>query len=188
MTKTVLSTIEKLDGQHPGLAFNTKNQFDRGVPVKDVTTFINNQYPVTVSEDVVGRYRTKVWAPDREKIHETSLLIRMIVKDFGGDSGIDALASAQIFEILMAEKDWTKLTGIRALLCKTRAQTLKEQEFLFKSGQLEMSGDSRGESEEPETETMSAVDRIKAIFGISPDAPPNPPSPVVPPAVVKESS
>jgi hypothetical protein len=118
-------------------------------------------------------------------MHECGLIVIAAVEAFGGDQGIDALASARIFEILMTTGDWNKLTKVRELLCKTRSQTLKEQEFLAKTGQLNPPGGQDGgdgEDAESDAEAISVVDSIKRIFGISPDPKPEPPSPEVPAA------
>jgi hypothetical protein len=169
--RKVLNTIEKLDATHSGLATVVRSQLDHGVSTQKVSELINKKYPVSVSQSSVGRYRTKVWVPDREKMREIGLTMQVIVKEFGGDAGIDALASARIFEILTTTEDWRKLTEVRELVAKTRAQTLKEQEFMFKTGQLKPGEGADAAAEDPaaeEAKTKRVMNKIRGIFGLDP--------------------
>ena len=57
------------------------------------------------------------------------------VEAFGGDSGFDTLLLAKLWE-LMDKMTIPQLLAARSLFVKIKAQNLKEQEFLFKTGQL----------------------------------------------------
>ena len=166
-----LTDVEKLDGQFPGLAYEVKSGFDQGLTAAKVAECISKRFPVQVTKRKIQSYRSKRWVPDKKKLEEAALAAQAAVGAFGGDKGLDNVLSARLFEVIQEVRDWKQLSQVRAVLCKTRAQSLKEQEFLFKTGQLKQ-GKASGEGEEDaaanEAKTKRVMNKIRAIFGLEP--------------------
>jgi hypothetical protein len=62
-----------------------------------------------------------------------------------------------------------QLISARSLFVKIRAQNLKEQEFLYKTGQLKPGG---GQELDRETQQRNVLRRVKEIFGLADDEEP----------------
>ena len=106
---------------------------------------------------------------------------------FGGNEGLDNLASAKIHELMSDGKlSASQLLSAKSLLGRFLAQNLKEQEFLLKTGQIEIGEEVEETPEEHEAKRKAAslrvVAQIKEIFGISPDPEPEAimPAPILP--------
>jgi hypothetical protein len=173
--RTVLSELEKLDGKFPGLLVKVRTWFGQGVIAADIPKLLQNQFGASVNEGVVDYYRAHRWAPEREKHQLKMETARIAVEAIGGDAGFDTLLLAKLWE-LMDKMTVPQLLAARSLFLKIKVQNLKEQEFLFKSGQLK-SGKSEEELEaERAAQSKNALRRIKEIFGLAGDTPPKPPA------------
>ena len=132
--RVVLSELEKLEGKFPGLLVKVRTWFQQGTKSADIPQLLQTEYGVTVSVCVVDYYRSHRWAPGREK-HALKLdTARVAIEAIGGEAGFDTLLSAKLWE-LMDKMTIPQLLTARALFIKMRAQNLKEQEFLYKTGQ-----------------------------------------------------
>src|SRR5271157_327919 len=131
----VLTEIEKLDGSYPGLGTKVRICLDRGVPVRKLQKMINQEYGVSVTKDMLAYYRTNRWGPLKDRVQSEVVAVKTIMEIVGGDAGIDEFLSARLLEDLH-KLTHDKLIDAKELIVKVRAQNLKEQEFLFQSGQL----------------------------------------------------
>jgi hypothetical protein len=188
----ILTQIEKLDGRYPGLAFKVKHWFDQGRTSAEVRQLLQDQLGVSVTKNMVEGFRRKRWTREKNSVALKAETIKAAVEAFGGDAGLDALASAKIWE-LMDKMTLPQLFAAKQLFVKIRAQDLKEQEFLFKTGQLPAARRSdgqegaEGQEAAADAETARVVQRIKEIFGIGSGAEQQPASPDVPATASKES-
>ena len=76
-----------------------------------------------------------------------------------------------------------QLLTARSHFVKSKAQNLKEQEFLFKTGQLKPAQTAEAQEAERNAQSRNALRRIKEIFGLAGDEPPKPPVQQLPAAV-----
>ncbi len=180
-----LTEVEKLAGRFPDAGTTARGMFDVGASSAEVTVALNKQFNATLTETQMRRFRKKCWVDEGERVREIALTKKAMVKAFGGDKGLDNVASSQIFEILTTSKDLPKMTKVREMVAKNRAQTLKEKEFRFKTGQLKSP-----KTQEPDAQEQSrnALQRIKEIFGLAGDEPPKPPVRQLPAAVGSENA
>ena len=181
----ILTEIEKLNGRHEGYAATTRQCFQRGdsaARTRRVLLLIFPEVPVTL--DMVQSFRTKRWVPEKELLKLQNEATAALVNAFGGNEGLDNLASAKIHELLTAGKlSASQLLSAKSLLGRFLAQNLKEQEFLHKTGQLETGEEVEETPEEHEAKrkatSLRVVAQIKEIFGISTDPEPEPVMPAV---------
>jgi len=165
----VLTKIEKLDGSHPGLGTKVRVCLDQGVTVRELPKMIKKEFSVSVSRDMVQYYRKNRWAPLRDRIEDEAVAVKAIIAAVGGDAGVDEFMSARLVEDVRVMKH-DELIEVKDLFVKIRAQNLKEQEFLFKSGQLKLKPDDDGEGD-PAAEaakTKRVMNKIRGIFGLDP--------------------
>jgi hypothetical protein len=167
----VLTDIEKLDGTHPNLAAYVRGWFDAGKTNEAIPAMIMDMFGVSVTASMVGRFRCQRWAPDKELVLLKKLTTQAAVEAFGGDAGFDSLLLAKLWE-LMDKMTIPQLLTARALFVKIKAQNLKEQEFLFKTGQLKPKMSPEEEEAERNAQSRNALRRIKEIFGLAGDEPP----------------
>ncbi len=159
----VLTQIEKLDGHHPGLALKVKTWFEKGIECAAIPELLLETYGVTVTAREVETFRTRRWVPEKMAIQEKREALKAAIETFGGDAGLDAAALAKLWE-LMDRMSIPQLISARALFIKIRAQNLKEQEFLYKTGQLKP-----GQELDRETQQKNVLRRVKEIFGLADD-------------------
>jgi hypothetical protein len=191
--RKVLTQIEKLDGRFPGLAFKVKNWLDQGHTAAQIPQLLHDHFGVSVTKTMVEKFRSKRWAPEKDAVALKMETIKAAVQAFGGDAGLDAMASAKLWE-LMDKMTLPQLLAAKQLFVRIRAQNLKEKEFLFKTGQLPATrpsdGQQGGEGQEAalNAESMNVVQKIKEIFGIASGLEQEQPSPDVPAAAGKENA
>lgn len=167
----VLTKIECLDGSHRGLAVDAKMMFDNGIPARCVGDALSRKYQVRVSKSAAERFRTKRWVPEREGTQKRLEASKAIWDLLGGNRGMDLLLFAQLFELLNTLKDVKQVVAVRDHVLKCRAHELKEDEFMFKTGQLkpgEASEDGEEDAAAEEAKTKRVMNKIRAIFGLSP--------------------
>ncbi len=161
----VLCEIEKLDARHPKLVFSVKAWLDLGRTTEEIRELIRQQFQVPVTSKMVETFRARRWVPEKERVKLKLATTKAAIEAFGGDAGFDAVLLAKLWE-LMDEMTIPQLLSARTLFLKVRAQNLKEQEFLFKTGQL------RSEQEvDPQQQQRNVLRRIKEIFGLAGDEP-----------------
>lgn len=166
----VLTEIEKLDGRYPGVLFQTKAYLDRGESPQAIADHINAAFGISICGSTVSNFRAKRWTPERELKTLKAVTIKAAIETFGGDAGMDAAVLAKLWE-LMDRMTIPQLLAARTLFVKVRAQNLKEQEFLYKTGQLKPGGaPGSGEQEagDSETKRKRVMNRIRAIFALPP--------------------
>jgi hypothetical protein len=95
------------------------------------------------------------------------VVAKVAIEAFGGDAGLDAVILSKLWE-MMDKMTIPQLIAARTLFVKVRAQSLKEQEFLYKSGQLRL-GPGGAEVPDAHTQQKNVLRRIKEIFGITTD-------------------
>jgi hypothetical protein len=166
----VLTEIEKLDGSYPGLGTKVRICLDQGIPVRQLQKMINKEYGVSVTKDMVAYFRTNRWGPLKDRIETEAVTVKAIIEAVGGDAGVDEFMSARLLEDVRAlEHD--ELIDVKELFVKIRAQNLKEQEFLFNSGQLKLNKPADGTEEDAaaeEAKTKRVMNKIRGIFGLEP--------------------
>ncbi len=161
----VLCEIEKLDARHPKLVFSVKAWLDLGRTTEEIRELIRQQFQVPVTSKMVETFRARRWVPEKELVKLKLATTKAAIEAFGGDAGFDAVLLAKLWE-LMDEMTIPQLLSARTLFLKVRAQNLKEQEFLYKTGQL------RPEQEvDPQQQQRNVLRRIKEIFGLAGDEP-----------------
>jgi len=185
--RKVLTEIEKLDGRIPGLLINVKAWFDQGRPAGEIPKLLHHMYGVSVTETMAENYRCKRWGPEKESRALRMETTKAAIEAFGGDTGFDSFLLAKLWE-LMDKMTIPQLFAARSLFLKIRAQNLKEQEFLFKSGQLRPGQTSGGQEDDPHAQSRNALRRIKEIFGLASDTEPDLPPPHIPAAAGKGNS
>ncbi len=185
--RKVLTDIEKLDGHFPGLSYRVKKWLDRGTRAADIPQLLHDQYGVAVTETAVENFRAHRWAPEKERTALKKETTQAAVDAFGGDSGFDMFLLAKLWE-LMDKMTIPQLLSARSLFVRIKAQNLKEQEFLFKTGQLKPGQASGGQEVDREAQSRNALRRIKEIFGLAGDVPPAPPVRQIPAAIGQESA
>ena len=163
----VLTKIEKLNVDSPGLMTAVKRWFDAGVSSREVPALVKEQFGVSITEGMAEVYRCRRWAPEKQRMNEKKETRNSVVETIGGDAGFDAFALAKLWE-LMDDMSVPQLMSTRQLFVKVRAQNLKEQEFLYKSGQM-TPGQAGAEAPDAQTQQRNVLRRIKEIFGITPD-------------------
>ncbi len=163
-----LTEIEKLDGRYPGVAFHVKGWLDQGIPSAEIVGLIHGTFHLPVTEAMVENYRYKRWVPEKELVAIKIAVTKAAIEAFGGDAGLDAAILAKLWE-LMDKMSIPQLISARTLFIKVRAQNLKEQEFLYKTGQLKP---GNGEEIDRETQQRNVLRRVKEIFGLADDDPP----------------
>jgi hypothetical protein len=172
--RLVLTDLEKLDGQCPGIAGNVRNLFRQGMSAEKVAQFIQTKFGFAVNTSVIEGFRRKRWVPEQDLAAEKRATTEAILATFGGDSGFDCTALAKLWE-MMDKMTIAQLIAVRTLFVKIKAQNLKEQEFLFKTGQLKPPKPEDEEDADPHAQSRKALQRIKEIFGLAGDEPPKPP-------------
>jgi hypothetical protein len=170
----VLTKLEKLEGQFPGLATEARQLLDKGVPASKAAQILSAHFPVTLTESIVRSFRVKRWGPSKDKVEEGTRTLEIFFNKVGGNHGLDLAAFARIRE-LMDTSDIKEANSIRLALLKMRAQDLKEEEFKLKTCQLKASQSANGEDADPEAQSRKALQRIKEIFGLTPEDAPGPP-------------
>ena len=164
--KMMLTEIEKLDASHPTLAFSVKALLDQGEPPQTIAARINTAFGTSIGAWTVSNFRAKRWVPEKERKALQVITNQAAIEAFGGDAGLDAAILAKIWE-LMDRMTIPQLLSARALFIRVRAQNLKEQEFLYKTGQLKPG--QTGEEVDPQTQQKNVLRRIKEIFGLADD-------------------
>jgi hypothetical protein len=173
-----LTEIEKLDGQYTGLAFTVRCWFDQGKTLDQIPELLQGRFGVTVTRGMVESFRCTRWVPEKEAIAERIATTQAAIEAFGGDVGVDALLLAKLWE-LMDKLSAPQLISARSLFVKIRAQNLKEQEFLYKTGQWKPSH-AEGDAPDPETQQRNVLHRIKEIFGLAGHGEEDAPTPQLP--------
>jgi len=177
--KFVLTEIEKLDGSHPGVVSAANGWFDQGNPASGLPAKLAKCYGVSITEHMANGYREHRWVPHKELLALKVATIKAAVEAFGGDAGFDAALLAKLWE-MMDEMTIPQIIAARNVFVRVRAQNLKEQEFLFKTGQLKL---GEAEGVDPQEQQQKVLCRIKEIFGLAGDEPAPPPTPkALPPA------
>jgi hypothetical protein len=184
--RTVLSTLEKLDGKFPGLLDKVKGWLGQGVTAGEMPQLLHAEYGVTVDVGVFNYFRAHRWAIERQRIALRKEVTQAAIEAIGGDAGFDSLLLAKLWE-MMDKMTIPQMLTARSLFLKIRAQNLKEQEFLFKTGQLKIAPPVLS-PEEREAQSRNALQRIKEIFGLAGDEPPKPRMVPLPAAAGNEST
>ena len=184
--RVVLSELEKLEGNIPGVLVKVRTWFEKGIASAAIPQLLQKEFGSTVSVGVVDYYRCHRWVPYREKNVIKKDTAALAMDAIGGDAGFDMLVAAKLWE-LMDKMTIPQLLIARGLFIKIKAQNLKEQEFLFKTGQLKP-GRASGPEIDPETRSRNALRKFKEIFGLAGDEPPRPRIPKPPEAVSVGSS
>ncbi len=65
-----LTKVEKLDYQHPGLADQLRQWMSQGIPCRQIVELVLERYQVRLSKSALGRFRTRRWAPEQERLRE----------------------------------------------------------------------------------------------------------------------
>lgn len=177
--RKVLTELEKLDGSHPGLLVKVKQWFDQGTIAAEIPQLIHDEFGLSVTETMAENYRSKRWAPEKERIEARKEAADAAIQAFGGDAGFDSLLLAKLWE-LMDKMTIPQLLTARSLFVKIKAQNLKEQEFLFKTGQLKPARSEEEQEADSQAQQRKVLHRIKEIFGLAGDEPPKPRAPLVP--------
>jgi hypothetical protein len=163
--------LEKIGGCTPDLLTVVKTHLDHGRTTAEIPALVYQQFGVSVTLQMVEGFRKKRWVPEKDHTAEKKETIEAAVAAFGGEKGFDALLLAKLWE-MMDKMTIPQLIAARTLFIKIRAQDLKEQEFLFKTGQLKPPKPE--EEEDPIAQSRRAMQRIKEIFGLAGDEPPKP--------------
>jgi hypothetical protein len=185
--RVVLSELEKLEGQFPGLLVKVRTWFGQGVTATEMPALLHRAYGVTVSVGVFDYYRKQRWAPERQTHALKKETAAVAVEAIGGDAGFDTCLLAKLWE-LMDKMTIPQLLAARSLFLKIKVQNLKEQEFLFKSGQLKPHKSPEEEEADRNAQSRNALRRLKEIFGLAGDEPPKPPVRQVPAATIKANA
>lgn len=174
----MLTQIEKLDGSHPGLATQVRVWFDCGVIADDIPKRVREKFGVSITAKMAEGFRSKRWAPEKELIRLKLIITKAAIEAFGGDAGLDAVLLSKLWE-LMDEMTIPQILSARSVFVKVRAQNLKEQEFLFKTGQLKPARAGGEQAPDPETQQRNVLRRVKEIFGLATGDEPETPAPVL---------
>jgi len=185
-TRLVLTEIEKLDGSHPNLCFSVKAWFDQGIAAENIPALVLNTFGISVNSSAVEHFRTKRWVPEKELIALKMATTKAALEAFGGDTGFDAVILAKLWE-LMDKMSIPQLLAARSLFVRVRAQNLREQEFLFKTGQWKPA-QPEGEDADPHAQQKQVLQRIKEIFGIATGEESEPPATKVPAAAARRGA
>jgi hypothetical protein len=65
-----LTKIEQLDERFPGLADNVRKWFAQGITAEKIVGLLFEQYQVSVTTSPISSFRSRRWAPERERIAE----------------------------------------------------------------------------------------------------------------------
>jgi hypothetical protein len=65
-----LTKIEQLDHTHPGLADSVRNWFAQGITAEKIVELLFEQYHVSVTTSPISSFRSRRWAPERERVQE----------------------------------------------------------------------------------------------------------------------
>ena len=187
ITRWVLTDVQKVDGSYPGVASAVRGLLDQGQSAEKIAERVNQVFGTSVNDSAVGQFRTKVWVPEKELVALKIVTIKSAVEAFGGDAGLDAAILAKLWE-LMDDMTIPQLLSARSLFVKVRAQNLKEQEFLYRTGQLKPAQASGDAAPDPETQQRNVLRRIKEIFGLAGDEEEETPAPQLPAAAGIESA
>jgi hypothetical protein len=182
----VLTEIEKLDASHPNLVIHVKGWLDEGKTSEQIPELLHQTFGVSVTSSMVKHFRSTRWATEKRLIALKLAITKAAVEAFGGDSGFDSMLLAKLWE-MMDKMTIPQLIAARTLFVRIKAQNLKEQEFLFKTGQLKPPKPADEEDADPHAQSRKALQRIKEIFGLAGDEPPKPPVRQIPAAAGSES-
>jgi len=183
----VLTEIEKLNGSYPGVVAIAYGWFEQGKPAAELPAAIERFFGISITVDMASKFRTIRWVPHKEMVALKMATTKAAIESFGGDAGFDALLLAKLWE-MMDEMTIPQLLSARTLFLKVRAQNLKEQEFLYKTGQLKPAPAGGGEVPDPQTQQRNVLRRIKEIFGLATDEEAESPAPQLPAAAGIESA
>ena len=172
--KFVLTEIEKLNGTFDGVVSAACGWFEQGNSAADLPEVIKRIFRVSITEHMANNYRRLRWVPHKELVALKLAAITAAVQAFGGDAGFDAALLAKLWE-MMDEMSVTQIISARNLFVRVRAQNLKEQEFLFKTGQLKLAP-AEGVETDPQAQQEKVLCRIKEIFGLASNEPAAPPT------------
>lgn len=170
----VLTEVEKLEGSITGVLSATYGWFAQGRSVNDLPGALERLFGVSITPDQAAHFHKTRWVPHTELVVLKLATTRAAIEAFGGDAGLDAVLLAKLWE-LMDQMTIPQLLSARGLFLKVRAQNLKEQEFLFKTGQLKP-GQGEDQEADPQTQQRNVLRRIKEIFGLANDEPAEPPA------------
>ncbi len=163
----VLCEIEKLEGAHPGVTGCVRDCLARGIKTAAIPAVLKKKFGVAVTRGMVQHFRSTRWVPETNRTQEKKEAIKAAIEAFGGDAGLDAAILAKLWE-LMDQMTVSQLISARTLFIKVRAQNLKEQEFLYKTGQLKPGGEQEIDRE---TQQRNVLRRVKEIFGLADEEP-----------------
>ncbi len=65
-----LTKIEQLDTRFPGLADNVRKWFAQGITSEQIVGLLFEHYQVSVTTSPISSFRSRRWAPERERIEE----------------------------------------------------------------------------------------------------------------------
>jgi len=165
--RRVLTSVEKLDGKHPGLGTKVRIWLDQGESAEKIQKWIEEQYGASIGKDAVDYHRRNRWAPLKDRVQGEVVTVKAIMELVGGDAGIDEFMSARLLEDVHELKE-RSLIDAKELFIKIRAQNLKEDEFKFKSGQLKPGGEAELDPAAQELKRKQVMNKIRAIFGLKP--------------------
>jgi hypothetical protein len=185
--RRVLTEIEKLGGRFPDLLTTVKTHLDHGRTTAEIPALLHQQFGVSVTSQMVETFRHKRWVPEKDRTAEKKETARAAIEAFGGDEGFDCVVLAKLWE-LMDKMTIPQLIAARTLFVKIKAQNLKEQEFLFKTGQWKPPKPAGEEDADPIAQSRRAMQRIKEIFGLAGNEPPKPRIARLPEAVSQASA
>jgi hypothetical protein len=171
----VLNAIEKLDGRHNGLAFAVKKWLDEGKKAREIQALLHRTFGVTATVKMVENFRSGRWAAEKNRIGLKTETTKAAVEASGGDAGFDSVVLAKLWES-MDKMTVPQLLAARSLFVRIKAQSLKEQEFLYKTGQSKPK-QADGQPVDPLAQQRKVLQRIKEIFGLATDEEPEPPPP-----------
>jgi hypothetical protein len=166
----VLTKLEKLEGQFPGIATEARQLLDQGVSGSKVAAILSAHFPVTLTESTVRCFRVKRWGPQKDKVQADFNALEVFFKKCGGNYGLDLAAFARVHE-LMNTSDIKEANAVRLAVLKIRAQDLKEEEFKSRADQLKPGKASDAAEEDPaaeEAKTKRVMNKIRGIFGLDP--------------------
>jgi hypothetical protein len=66
----LLSKIERLDQEHPGLADDARKWFAQGISCRKIAALLSDKYQIALTMTPVGRFRCRRWVPEQNLLRE----------------------------------------------------------------------------------------------------------------------
>jgi len=196
----LLTTIERLDADHPGLLTAVRMWFDKGISCEKISALLLANYQVQVKPSTVGHYRSTRWKPEKENTRECRITFKALT-EARSDKDLDEAAKARLWELLKTMSPM-QVIAVRRLGVEFDRRDIAQKHLENETRELEAkltqaqrkntSGKGRrarpraAEDAVPGTEPGQVVERIREIFGIGPPddraiepsgQPPTPPVP-----------